>query len=193
MWIVFVIYLRLQHQVSPSNILSPSKLQMFRENCLWQNFLVKDRLLIVCRQIQWLYSCSVIFHMVKVNCQFIQEGLPECIYLKGCCYYRQTRIKVSAPLFFKQFWTLCWDVFIFLLCFISEATCVPGILRPRTHHAFRLVFLGEFMIKVHVSYYNISWCCINPPPPHVSSDYFAHKGRLILLNCHKVCFCDVCG
>lgn len=36
---------------------------------------------------------------------------------------------------------------------------------PRTHHTSCLLSLAEFMIKVHVSYYNISWCCINPPSP----------------------------
>lgn len=67
----------------------------------------------------------------------------------------------------------------------------------RTHQASCLFSLGELMIKVHVSYDNISWCCINtrpPPPPHsVSPDYFAHKGRFILLHCHQVCFCVARG
>lgn len=34
---------------------------------------------------------------------------------------------------------------------------------PRTHHTSCLLSPAEFMIKVHVSYYNISRCCINLP------------------------------
>lgn len=49
-WTVFVICLHLQHQVSPFN--TRAKSQMFRENCFWQNFQIKDRLVIVYRQIQ---------------------------------------------------------------------------------------------------------------------------------------------
>lgn len=54
---------------------------------------------------------------------------------------------------------------------------------PRTHHASCLLSLAEFMIKVHVSSYNISSCCINLPllsSPRVSPDSFAHKGRFML-------------
>lgn len=63
---------------------------------------------------------------------------------------------------------------------------------PRTHRTSCLLSLAEFMIKVHVRYYNISWRCINLPllsSPLAPPDSFANKGRFILWHMKFGCFC----
>lgn len=119
---------------------------------------------------------------------------PSRVYLLN----RMLLVQTSVNKGFKQFWTVCWAVpspppHFLLVLLIRSYLCsryardliILCLSCPRTHHTSCLLSPAEFMIKVHVSYYNISRCCINPPSPvlpRVSPDSFDNKGRFILLH-----------
>lgn len=99
---------------------------------------------------------------------------PSRVYLLNRMLLDQTSVNKGFSLFLSSFELFAGRFFplhFLLVLLIRSHLCsryaweliILCLSCPRTRHTSCLLSPAEFLIKVHVSYYNISRCCINLP------------------------------